>query len=410
MIYKPEFVFIPQSDNTFFGLIGLCVYIFNKTLRNQIIIYSRGYPFPLFKAYIPVLLVALLSISINMTTEILYVKYFISIVFSYFMVYLGMIGFYKIYKEVTPQIIIKYLIFASLIHVIISLLMFVVPTINDLLNSLVKLNEDEIDKLESTFGARLQGFGALFYTSGLINGFVLIMIAISLYLYKTSITQKILYLLSFAVIFIIGIMIARTIMIGGAFAFMILVVSLFKNPRHIARNLITLGIASFLFDILLVKVVETSNADFALLSDFGFEIFKVLFEGGGSTHSTDSMLNMYKILPESEKTWLIGDALWIQNGLYYKEVDIGYLRNIFYFGIIGSAFLYLYNYRCLSIIISKRYVFGSISKKITILLFLYVLILNFKGTIDLYTYILPFYFCTIYPNKKKKILNSQTHN
>ena len=56
------------------------------------------------------------------------------------------------------------------------------------------------------------------------------------------------------------------------------------------------------------------------------------------------------VWPESLKTWIIGDG-YIENpasdpnflgevtGGYYRGTDIGYLRYIFYFGIIGLAAL-----------------------------------------------------------------------
>ena len=58
------------------------------------------------------------------------------------------------------------------------------------------------------------------------------------------------------------------------------------------------------------------------------------------------------IWPESLKTWLIGDGFFdnpmdipdrfgqVYNG-FYKHTDIGYLRYIFYFGVIGLVLMIL---------------------------------------------------------------------
>jgi len=73
--------------------------------------------------------------------------------------------------------------------------------------------------------------------------------------------------------------------------------------------------------------------------------------------------------------------------------DIGIFRNLFYFGILGSIFLYLYNWKTLNNSVRKNRVFGSISKYVVLTLFLYTMVLNFKGPTDLFYYILPYYFC-----------------
>jgi hypothetical protein len=87
---------------------------------------------------------------------------------------------------------------------------------------------------------------------------------------------------------------------------------------------------------------------------FGFEGFFNYFEKGKFDYtSNETLKNMY-ILPDNPKTWIIGDAYFnnpkmidpyytgeVTEG-YYKNTDIGYLRFIFYFGVIGLLMFSFY--------------------------------------------------------------------
>jgi hypothetical protein len=79
---------------------------------------------------------------------------------------------------------------------------------------------------------------------------------------------------------------------------------------------------------------------------FAFEAFFNYIERGEfETSSTDRLQTMY-VFPESLKTWLIGDGYFSNPygdpnfigkyiGGYYMGTDVGYLRFIFYFGLMG---------------------------------------------------------------------------
>lgn len=394
MIYKPEFIFIYPSVNTFFGILGLGFYLTRRTYRYQIISNSKAYYKPLFISYLPVVFICLFSIVINASVELHYVKYFVSIVLYYFMAYLGAWGFYKVYSEVTPKILINYFVAAALLHVGISLAMFANSTINDLLLSLIRVSKGEADVMDITLGSRLQGFGATFYTSGLINGYILIILAFTMYVESFSFPKKMIYLVAYVIIFVVGIMIARTIMIGGAIGLLVILYSMLHSGKDLFKNILIILFSAIFLVFVGIKFISASGIDFEQLSQFGFEMFRMLAEGETSSHSTDSMMNMYDVIPDNLKTWIIGDSQWVgKNGGYYKEVDIGYLRNIFYFGILGSLFFYLYNWVVLKRVVLQKNVFGNKSKIVFLTLIFYTVVLNFKGTVDLYYYILPYYFC-----------------
>ncbi len=402
MIYKPEFVFIPHSVNSFFGLLGMMCFLGNKSQRNAIMQRSNANPIPVLKTYMPVLAACFITIIINLSTEMVYVTGFISLVLYFFMAYLGAVGFYKIYGEVTPRILLKYFVAIAVIHVCISLAMFANSSLNDILMSLLKKSQREEDALERTLGSRLQGFGATFYTSGLINGFILIMISVGLYHEKYSVLSKAVLYLSFIIILAIGTMIARTIMVGAALGILIILASVLRSRKELFENMM-LFIFTITFAVFVGSYyIVSSGIDFEAISEFGFEYLSKFAEGDTSSHSTDSMLDMYNTIPDNLKTWMFGDGRWQEEGHYYMNVDIGYLRNVFYFGLLGSIFLYIYNFVTLKTVIYRKRLFENYSFLLVLVLFIYTMLINLKGTIDLFYYILPYYFCTT-PTKQQSV-------
>src|SRR5690606_3128578 len=96
-----------------------------------------------------------------------------------------------------------------------------------------------------------------------------------------------------------------------------------------------------------------------------------------STGSSDKTLDMY-VFPANMVTWFFGDGQFVNaDGSYYKHTDVGFLRLIYYFGLIGTFAYFIMQYKMvkyLKIIVPRgnfRYMFMTI--------FVWILILNFKG-------------------------------
>lgn len=109
---------------------------------------------------------------------------------------------------------------------------------------------------------------------------------------------------------------------------------------------------------------------FRHLYRFTFEPVLNYLNGNGFTAtSNDSLLSMYdrKI---SFSTFFIGDGKYFIDGISYQHVDVGYLRKIFYFGIIGVF---------LSLMIQRRIVGKTINRRLGILIILMMMVLELKG-------------------------------
>ena len=64
--------------------------------------------------------------------------------------------------------------------------------------------------------------------------------------------------------------------------------------------------------------------------------------GSFETDSLSSLKAMYQTLPEGPIAWLIGDGRYSTPTGYYKRVDVGWLRSLFNYGVVFSAFQYLF--------------------------------------------------------------------
>lgn len=158
-----------------------------------------------------------------------------------------------------------------------------------------------------------------------------------------------LLVLSFLILTFTGNMVARTTLVGTVIG--LLYLFLFVSPFRISLNTsvvytwLWLGIEALLA-ILLIVALYNSDPKFHNRTRFAFEgFFALVEEGHWRTGSSDKLASMY-VFPDNPETWLIGDGYFgnpeddlnfvgeITEG-YYKNTDVGYLRFIFYFGLLG---------------------------------------------------------------------------
>lgn len=101
--------------------------------------------------------------------------------------------------------------------------------------------------------------------------------------------------------------------------------------------------------------------------------------------------------------YLIGDGLFadpIESEKYYKSVDMGYARLIYYFGMIGMIVYLAYQFKlscmtALSVSNENRKIFGC-----TIALF--ILICNLKGMADITSYAAYYWIGSSIINKEQE--------
>lgn len=301
------------------------------------------------------------AIVFNNTNDYTYVTYVVSM-----FVWLG--GAYtairivkRLHGYVSVELICNYLIGVCVGQCVLALMINWLPAFKILVDGFV-VGFDFVDTEILADANRLYGIGAALDVAGTRFAAVLIIIAIVLQRSSVSRYKKYiwLYLAAFILISIVGNMMARTTLVGVVIAIIywfatsgVLWMYLRKNSIRVWASLL------ILLSVSLPVVVHLYSADEQFHDNirFAFEGFFSLAEKGHwETTSNNALIDMV-VFPDNPKTWLVGDG-YILNpsindpyyvgpvyGGFYKGTDIGYLRFVFYFGLLGLSIFIYYFYK-----------------------------------------------------------------
>lgn len=309
-------------------------------------------------------LTSLFAIYYNNTQDYLYVTYIISM-----LVWMG--GAYTLgtvikwlHNKVTIPIIVYYLVAACAMQCILALAINRYLAVESFCNSFCEGLSSVKKYMDNS---RLYGVGCSFDTAGLRFAAVLVMMGYFLPRIVAKYKEKnriiISYAFAFVLISIVGNMISRTTSVGMIMALVYVLCSL---KLHILRIDSETGYLwkwiLLLFTVSLALIILLYNLDdnFKENFRFGFEGFFSLFEKGKwEVHSNEILITMYRF-PEIFKTWVIGDGYIFNTNLdpyytgveykeYYMATDVGYLRFIYYSGLIGLGAFVIFMCKAASI-------------------------------------------------------------
>ena len=341
-----EFVALPGiNTKMMLAVLGLGFAVMGLIKQRSLSI-SREFLFLLLFAA-SVSLASLLSITLNQTPDTTYVSYIVS-----FSVWLS--GAFSIccliralHGSISVQLVLDYLIGVALMQCIAALWIDSSPNIARMVNSTI--NFGQIVPIEVK---RLYGFGATLDVAG--ARFSAILVGIGFYLSeikeKLSFQRRILYILAFITISVIGNMIARTTMVGMIIGLVITFVCIVFKPEDNGSDKITMVLswAGILVLGVLVCIYLYNTAPQAKkFFRFAFEGFFSLVEKGHWEVSSNEKLKTMVVFPETIHTWMIGDGYFMNSRYdinylgdatdqgFYMGTDVGYLRFIFYFGVVG---------------------------------------------------------------------------
>lgn len=351
---------------------------------------------------IVVSLIAFTAVTINHTNERAYVTYIVSM-----WVWLsGAYAVVNIIKAVHGSISIiligNYLLAVAVMQCFFGLLNENVEAFNSFTNNLVGDMGFMKNLADLEQAGRIYGIGAALDVAGTRFAAILALSSVVVCKIQNTKLQKylIVYLLAFIFVAVIANMISRTTIVGVALAIVywiyILVRGDNKSQNHVKTILKYLTVAMVICLPIIIYLYKT-DANFYHNLRFGFEgFFSLVEKGRWESHSNDILLNMYK-LPESLHTWLIGDG-YFDNPLsdpyyigyqwkgFYMGTDVGYLRFLFYFGILGLLAFSIYIVKVALVCINE---FGTYSD-----LFILLLLVNFtvwcKVSTDIFVVFAPF--------------------
>lgn len=357
-----ETVFLP-GVNTKMALAGIGLLILGKRLAQRRDAGINKDFFVLSLLALCVSLASLLTMTINNTPDASFLTYFVSM-----WVWMG--GAYTVvrwldtaYGYVNVRLVCNQLIAVCVIQCLIAWTKDVYPPLQALVDSFVGGEAF----MGNTKEGRLSGIGAALDVAGLRFSAVAVMIGYILSkAEEMSHKQVVTYLASFLIIAVIGNMMSRTttVGVGLALVYWIYSTNLFSLKQNIKNQKLWLWLGGILCVVIPVFIYwYFTNDTFYKNIRFGFEVFFSLWETGKwQTGSNDILLEHMVVFPDNWVTWLIGDGYAanpadktlsffdpyytgpVYHG-YYMGTDIGYLRYIFYFGLVGTFVFSLFMWK-----------------------------------------------------------------
>lgn len=245
-------------------------------------------------------------------------------------------------KSFSVYTVFEWIVYAAVVQAILSLILFVNPDLMDLYVSLVKQSEMIGDIMQTQSAFRLIAVAKSQYANmAVMYGFALLFAIALVFSGKSHFYRhKLFFYLSLLIIFIAGILSARTffLILLWVSCYFIYLLWRKKGRKVIFYVGIISGCAIGLF-FLSMSLLE--NSEYENTYKWAFEWYINLSESGTlETASTDKLQTMY-IFPDNAKTWLFGDGqMHTEQGGFYMNTDVGYLRNIFYWGVAGAFMIY----------------------------------------------------------------------
>jgi len=292
---------------------------------------------------------SLMAVIYNHTPDDSYVTYIRSAIIWLSAAFVVCLMIRILHGRIDVPLVVNYLVGVSLFQCAMAMLIEFNPAVRQFVDAHIEQNQGLLQEL-----GRLYGIGASLDVGGSRFAAVLCAIAGIVIVDRDKMPrwQTALYLLAFAFITVIGNMIARTTIVGTgiglAFMFYFIVRDIFRVEKGGTRLAEMWGVA-LAIAVPLAVVLYRTIPEVEGLMRFGFEGFFNMFENGEwHTDSGGKLMGMY-VFPETMKTWIIGDGYFenSRNDInylgtatdrgFYMGTDVGYLRFIFYAGLIGLA-------------------------------------------------------------------------
>lgn len=296
-------------------------------------------------------LVNYFSIVVNNTSDYTYATYIITM-----LVWLGgaftLVSYLNyLHGGLTVRILACYLLGVCALQCISALMIDNYPYFENLVCDLMVDQKGTLEYAED----RLCGISCAFDPAGIRFSAVLV---IALFILPDllgdedfGVTGKILYLTGIALVVVVGNMISRTTTVGALMGIAYVVyVMMFGHMREGTwkKTAAVYLVSALVVAIPVVAYFYNVNYNFREELRFGFEGFFNLVENGKWEVHSNNVLESMVVFPDNLKTWCLGDGFFIDTTQdpwyvgptykgYYMNTDIGYLRFIFYFGLIGLA-------------------------------------------------------------------------
>lgn len=335
---------------------------------------------------LPVTLFSWVSNVYNDTYDYSFNYYFVSVFVWMGAAFMVVSLINAVHQKLSVQLVANYLIGVCLLQCVLSQCMEYNPALMKFVNGLMAKGGEAF---MGDAGDRTHGLGCALDVAG--GRFAAVLLMATFFLTRSKIKLELyFYIVSFFVIAILGNMIGRTTTIGMILSILCIIYDMqrggIKGKLYLKY---LLGVCMIL--IFITSVLYNVNDVFRENLRFGFEGFFSLAERGKwETMSTNILQKSMIVFPDNLKTWIIGDGYGANPSYdpyyigknykgFYMSTDIGYLRFIFFFGLLGMfsmVFLFIFFWN----ICRLRF---PMQKDLMTLLLLLNLVIWFKVTSDL---------------------------
>ena len=296
----------------------------------------------IFLYSLPISLFSWISNIYNETYDYSFNYYFVSIFAWMGAAYFVVSVIKHVHNALSIKLVANYLIGVCCIQCVLSQIMVYNPVIGDFIDGLMATGGEAF---MGDAGDRIHGLGCALDVAGGRFAAILLMNAFLM----TKATRRIeiyFHTIAFLIIAVLGNMIGRTTSVGVIMCFVYWCSDalLIREARKEYIN--HLGML-LLIAIPIMVILYNTNDVFYKNIRFGFEGFFALAEKGKwDTNSTNILTQNMVVFPDNMKTWIIGDGYGANpkhdpyyigpayHG-FYMGTDIGYLRFIFFFGVLG---------------------------------------------------------------------------
>ena len=348
LYYFPfEFTFLPGiNTKMMLAVIGLLLVAVNCLKKRTI--YANHDIIGIVIISLLYSLFSYFSVVYNNTSDLVFAHYFISMSVWLSAAYTVVCLIKQIHRDINIQLIFHYIAILCASQTILGIVIDNIPSVQQWVDSYINQDQAFLHRVN-----RLYGIGASFDTAGIRFSCALVGLG---YLLTRNITDKLryFYIILWAIIVILGNIMSRTTLIGVVASICYITIEKVSLQKEIPIK--TLRIATSIalviaFVIGIAIYYYNTIPEFRNYLQYGFEGFFNFFEKGDwRTDSTDKLKRMI-IFPDNLKTWIIGDG-WFDDPSgfgFYMSTDVGYLRLIYYSGVIGlvlfSSLLYFCTFR-----------------------------------------------------------------
>lgn len=343
-LFPIEFTFLPFTTVRIVQLVGLVYFMY-------ILLTIKKMPFPILKFWggaIVVVCVGFWATSVfNQANDYSVIQTRGIYVFLYTVSAYLIASLIRKTTNIHPfYALIEWVVIATTIYALLSFVFFLIPDLYLLYEDFVITNDRITSQNKSLIQIRLLGLSqSVQYANAAVYYGIVMWGAI--FAFKSK--KTFLFRHKWLFYAIISLFVVAGIFSGRTFFIILLLTVIYiyllnkrKGLWKTFKECVALFFPVALISFLGIIYFLAANQD---AIKWAFELFLNMSNGEIGSDSTDTLMYMLQILPDNLYTWLLGDGrAETVDGAFYMNTDSGYLRSIFYWGIMGSCIYYFILY------------------------------------------------------------------